>query len=48
MVRAVPKDQPVSVSFGIKVIARKGVNFVKFFSIITLDMTGTALYNGAE
>jgi hypothetical protein len=31
-----------------KVIARKRVNFVKFFSIITLDMTGSALYNGAE
>jgi len=48
MVRGVPKDLPTRVTLGIKVKACKGVNFVTFFSIITLDMTGTALYNGAE
>jgi hypothetical protein len=32
----------------LKVIAPKRVNLVKFFSIITLDMVGRALYNGAE
>jgi hypothetical protein len=32
----------------LKVIAPKRVNLVKFFSIITLDMVGSALYNGAE